>query len=539
MAAESFAGFLDKLKDLHEKEVYGLQTKLNELTNERCRDTQRIEELFAKNHQLREQQKLLKENVKVLENRLRAGLCDRCQVTQELAKKKQHEFGKAHFQSLQLIFVLTNEMNKLREENKNLKEDLKRLWSTDYFRASQSECHEMASSYESLKIATKKEQLSLLKQHFALHHLGVRNNPSSQEGSFLPHLLTSGDVGGRTRSQDEWEDPAAILDFPDALMYVKDHALENRFHLLNHPEKLHFLLTEKQQRESHPGMQERIGKECKKERSFLDESTHGMLGKLLSIHQERLEQGEEAEAVREYLTDAPLDLSDSRRGRGSLKPGNWPPPSGEYDVGSPYKGQKEASCLQKACLPSWLQEVKHLRRSKEVEEKFHLKAKETTVLSPISLHQELPASCPVSCDATVGSETNVPVGAEQQRRDQAGKMKIKIIHSFRMKLGEVDILIVVSQGCWRIKTAEMGGAYEDDSHPGASMTEKYCCQREDTQRSQRKRKKGPDPWIEAHTKSARGRQNGKATQDSADAQESAKDMTNHSPVFRHSDNEET
>jgi len=32
-------------------------------------DAQRIEELFAKNHQLREQQKVLKENVKVLENR--------------------------------------------------------------------------------------------------------------------------------------------------------------------------------------------------------------------------------------------------------------------------------------------------------------------------------------------------------------------------------------------------------------------------------------------------------------------------------------
>ncbi|KAM8798035.1 RBBP8 N-terminal-like protein [Eudromia elegans] len=131
MSSESFAESLNKLKEIHEKEVQGLQTKLTELTTEKCRDAQRIEELFAKNHQLREQQKVLKENVKVLENRLRAGLCDRCMVTQELAKKKQNEYETSHFQSLQHIFILTNEMNRLKEENKTLKEDLKRLRSLE------------------------------------------------------------------------------------------------------------------------------------------------------------------------------------------------------------------------------------------------------------------------------------------------------------------------------------------------------------------------------------------------------------------------
>ncbi|NXN55647.1 RB8NL protein, partial [Rynchops niger] len=131
MTTESFAEFLNKLKEIHEKEVQGLQSKLAELTTEKCRDAQRIEELFAKNHQLREQQKVLKENVKVLENRLRAGLCDRCMVTQELAKKKQNEYETSHFQSLQHIFILTNETNRLREENKTLKEELKRLRSLE------------------------------------------------------------------------------------------------------------------------------------------------------------------------------------------------------------------------------------------------------------------------------------------------------------------------------------------------------------------------------------------------------------------------
>ncbi|KAH0515326.1 RBBP8 N-terminal-like protein [Microtus ochrogaster] len=109
--------------------LLGLQNKLLELNSERCRDAQRIEELFAKNHQLREQQKALKENLRVLENRLRAGLCDRCMVTQELARKKQLELESAHLQSLQHLCILTNEMNGLREENKILKEEMKLLRS--------------------------------------------------------------------------------------------------------------------------------------------------------------------------------------------------------------------------------------------------------------------------------------------------------------------------------------------------------------------------------------------------------------------------
>ncbi|XP_005410077.1 PREDICTED: RBBP8 N-terminal-like protein isoform X2 [Chinchilla lanigera] len=128
---ENFIESLNKLKEVHEKEVLGLQNKLLELNSERCRDAQRVEELFAKNHQLREQQKGLKENLRVLENRLRAGLCDRCMVTQEVARKRQLEFESVHLQSLQRICVLTNEITRLKEENKMLKEEVKHLRSLE------------------------------------------------------------------------------------------------------------------------------------------------------------------------------------------------------------------------------------------------------------------------------------------------------------------------------------------------------------------------------------------------------------------------
>ncbi|EPY87476.1 hypothetical protein CB1_000243012 [Camelus ferus] len=133
---ESFTESLNRLKDIHENEVMGLQNKLLELNSERCRDAQRVEELCAKNHQLREQQKALKENLRVLENRLRAGLCDRCMVTQELARKKQQEFENSLLQNLQHVFLLilpnqclptANELTRLQEENDTLKEEVKQL----------------------------------------------------------------------------------------------------------------------------------------------------------------------------------------------------------------------------------------------------------------------------------------------------------------------------------------------------------------------------------------------------------------------------
>ncbi|XP_063064895.1 RBBP8 N-terminal-like protein [Engraulis encrasicolus] len=124
---ESFGEALLKLKEIYEQEVGGWQEKVLELTSQKNGDAKRIEELFARNQQLREQQRVLCENVKQLENRLRAGLCDRCTVTQEMAKRRQQQFDLCRLQSLQHISTLNTELATLRRENKRLCGDLQSL----------------------------------------------------------------------------------------------------------------------------------------------------------------------------------------------------------------------------------------------------------------------------------------------------------------------------------------------------------------------------------------------------------------------------
>ncbi|XP_016097356.1 RBBP8 N-terminal-like protein [Sinocyclocheilus grahami] len=127
MAMESFPELLQKLREVHEHELEGWQEKVLELTNKKNIDAKRIEELYNRNQQMKEQQRILTENIKQLENRLRAGLCDRCTVTQDVAKKRQQEYENSQLQSLQHISLLVSEMNALKKENDRLREELKGL----------------------------------------------------------------------------------------------------------------------------------------------------------------------------------------------------------------------------------------------------------------------------------------------------------------------------------------------------------------------------------------------------------------------------
>uniref|UniRef100_A0A8D0FSD6 DNA endonuclease RBBP8 n=1 Tax=Strix occidentalis caurina TaxID=311401 RepID=A0A8D0FSD6_STROC len=73
------------------------------------------------------QQKALHDTIKVLEDRLRAGLCDRCAVTEEHMRKKQQEFENIRQQNLKLITELMNEKTNLQDENKKITEQFQQL----------------------------------------------------------------------------------------------------------------------------------------------------------------------------------------------------------------------------------------------------------------------------------------------------------------------------------------------------------------------------------------------------------------------------
>ncbi|KAJ3585861.1 hypothetical protein NHX12_012269 [Muraenolepis orangiensis] len=121
---DSFNELLHKLRDAHERELEGWQLRVQELSNKKGCDIKRMEELFNRNQQMKEQQRILTENIKTLENRLRAGLCDRCTVTQEVAKRRQQEYDSSQIQSLHQFSILVGEMNNLKKENRRLREEL-------------------------------------------------------------------------------------------------------------------------------------------------------------------------------------------------------------------------------------------------------------------------------------------------------------------------------------------------------------------------------------------------------------------------------
>ena len=128
--SDDFKDLWTKLKEYHDKEVQGSQVKVTKLKKERILDAQRLE-FFTKNQQLGEQQKVLHETIKVLEDRLRAGWCDRCAVTEEHMWKKQQAFENIRQQNLKLITELMNEKNTLQGENKKLSEQLQQKIEND------------------------------------------------------------------------------------------------------------------------------------------------------------------------------------------------------------------------------------------------------------------------------------------------------------------------------------------------------------------------------------------------------------------------
>ncbi|KAL1021229.1 hypothetical protein UPYG_G00010420 [Umbra pygmaea] len=192
MSLEGFNDLLHKLREAHERELEGWHEKFQELTNKKgCSDTKRMEELFNKNQHLREQQRLLTQNIKQLENRLRAGLCDRCTVTQDVAKRRQQEYETSQIQSLQHISILAGEMNTMRKENHRLQEEVRRL----------REALEGQSGHSSSQDATQRVRQSVDLSPSATPHIttAIRSLSQPPEGTTaglsVPIVKTETDHG--------------------------------------------------------------------------------------------------------------------------------------------------------------------------------------------------------------------------------------------------------------------------------------------------------------------------------------------------------
>lgn len=113
------------LKELHDKELRRLQAKLASLRKERLADgrwtgsTAKIKELTA-------QQKVLSSTIQNLRDQLNAKTCERCLLNESYRNTLQQEFYDIQQQNLHFIAQLTEERNRLREENQKLSAELKR-----------------------------------------------------------------------------------------------------------------------------------------------------------------------------------------------------------------------------------------------------------------------------------------------------------------------------------------------------------------------------------------------------------------------------
>lgn len=107
------------LKELHDKELHRLQAKLASLRKERLADG-RWTGSITKIKELTEQQKVLSSTIHDLRDQLNAKVCDRCTLNESYRNTLQQEFYDIQQQNLHFIAELTEERNRLREENKKL-----------------------------------------------------------------------------------------------------------------------------------------------------------------------------------------------------------------------------------------------------------------------------------------------------------------------------------------------------------------------------------------------------------------------------------
>ncbi|KAM7390713.1 hypothetical protein PAMA_008754 [Pampus argenteus] len=119
-AADLFEDLWRQLGECHQNALQELEEKVNKLKKDRCLDAQRLEVFYNRNQQLKEQNKTLQDAISVLEERLRAGECDRCAILEENLKNSQDH-------NERLVTKLKHERNNLEDENEKLHAELQKL----------------------------------------------------------------------------------------------------------------------------------------------------------------------------------------------------------------------------------------------------------------------------------------------------------------------------------------------------------------------------------------------------------------------------
>ncbi|NWT08132.1 CTIP endonuclease, partial [Vireo altiloquus] len=408
-----------------------------------------------------------------------------------------------------------------------------------YLTASKLDSTKVAPSYENLKLSARREQLCLLHKHLSLHQLGLASHcaPADRDsGSFPSHLLRTKPPDGRTRSRDSWEDHAALLKLPATMVYVREQHLEEKLHLLKHRERLqHLLLQQCQQgqredRDTKPPPGERplspwlgIAAGCKEESSFLEDAADGKAEKELWLSRDRSELRAKVKEARDDDADAPLDLSDTGRGRetdrhcrrelrgcGSPRdsPGDSPGDSPAVPVARGPGGGHRAQRDEPRCPYHWPRATRPLPgAAKEEEDEEEEDAAVLTLSRQYLTNNSTPSNPEALPEAGIRRDVSAQKG-EAGKKPQANvtyeKARAKDDNDAESGKQESDEADTTD--------SEVCLFYEDEILQEAEADGKYLCTKEKVHVQQRKRKRGQDPWIKGSKKSMRGRKKIKVEQ---------------------------
>ncbi|KAM8996732.1 RBBP8 N-terminal-like protein isoform 2-T2 [Ara ararauna] len=381
-----------------------------------------------------------------------------------------------------------------------------------YLSATKADSPKAVPSYENLKLIARREQLCLLHKHLSLHQLGLAKDyaPADRDGSsFSSHLLRAKDADGRTRPRDGWEDHAALLKLPATMVYVRDQHLEEKLQLLRHRDQLQHLLMQQCQ----PGQQadgdtklppeERplspwpsITRGCKEERSFLEDTADGKEEKELWLSRDSSELRGKTKAARDDGADAPLDLSDSGRGRGRhwhhrrepQSPGDSPAVLAAHDPHGRHGAERDILCFHPYCWPSATQALPGAGEEEE---------EDAAVLTVSRAHL---TNNSTPSDPEAPAETGVRLDVSAQK----GEADDNDAESGKQESDEPDTT-----------DSEVAAPYEDDVPQEAQADGKYFCTKDKAYVLQKKRKRGHDPRTKGAKKSMRGRKKVKVEQCSA------------------------